>query len=176
MEERKAIIKNEIKYWQKNRLLPDVYCTFLLRLYDRDESVPEKRRTRLTSKSMAMILASIVMTALTFLVIYFTQFSTVMQIGLASLLFLLFSSGLVYSLKANKATVSYFVCGAAVIQFYWITLVLHTVIEGSQFALTMSVIITCVVWIWAGRWFRLTYLWIAGVSGFVMLFLFFSLL
>jgi hypothetical protein len=38
-EERRRTIIREIDYWQKNKLLPDQYCDFLMNLYKTDEEI-----------------------------------------------------------------------------------------------------------------------------------------
>ncbi|WP_067727389.1 hypothetical protein [Oceanobacillus damuensis] len=88
--DRIAVIINEIKYWKEHRLLPETYCDFLLALYTKGEAVEEDdkqatSRIRWTPLGIIHICLSIAVIPFSFLVLYFTEFHTVLQLGILSL-------------------------------------------------------------------------------------------
>lgn len=76
-------IAKEIKYWKKNKLLPEVYCDYLLALYTKGEGItlgeyetPDKRLKLIRLAKMAL---QLLLLPFSFIVIYFTQYDDEMQ-------------------------------------------------------------------------------------------------
>ncbi|TYS59242.1 hypothetical protein FZC74_10940 [Sutcliffiella horikoshii] len=87
-KQRKETIIQEIKYWKRNRLLPDQYCDYLLALYTEGEGVePAKGRGKLYSTFFACLISLFV--PITFLVIYFTEMPVHLQMLLVTFFVLL---------------------------------------------------------------------------------------
>ncbi|MGD7051831.1 hypothetical protein [Sutcliffiella horikoshii] len=87
-KQRKETIIQEIKYWKRNRLLPDQYCDYLLALYTEGEGVvPAKRRGQLYSTFFACLISLFV--PITFLVIYFTEMPVHLQMLMVTFFVLL---------------------------------------------------------------------------------------
>lgn len=81
-EDRKAIIIKEIYYWKEHNLLPAVYCDFLLALYTNGQHTrKEKPPARINKKILIFNIYATVLATLSFIVLYFTQFPSFLQMG-----------------------------------------------------------------------------------------------
>jgi len=89
-EERRRTIIREIDYWQKNRLLPDQYCDFLMNLYMSDEEIG-RPATGWASRAVSVVnsasgkqwlLAFGIFSAVCLVVLYFSVFHPVLQTAL----------------------------------------------------------------------------------------------
>lgn len=88
-QERRQIIVKEINYWQRNKLLPDHYCDFLLNLYaDQDEKQYSDEQSTSIGKALAAVqrasgkqwlLTFASITIISFVVLYFTIFHPALQ-------------------------------------------------------------------------------------------------
>jgi hypothetical protein len=84
-DDRTRIIINEIKYWKEHKLLPESQCDFLLALYTQGEDYesiasPMKRNYQVNQYVQLILL--ILMIPFSFLVVYFTQFNFILQLGI----------------------------------------------------------------------------------------------
>jgi hypothetical protein len=92
MDQKTKTVIDEIKYWKKNKLLPDHYCDFLITLYTEgsENSIKSRRLGKFTYLFYTLaILVSI--TLIGFLVLYFSDFLKQMQISLGLFFSILFS-------------------------------------------------------------------------------------
>jgi hypothetical protein len=92
MDQKTQTVINEIRYWKKNKLLPDHYCDFLITLYTEgsENSIKSRKFGKFTYLLYTIaILLSIVL--ISFLVLYFSDFLKQMQISLGLFLSVLFS-------------------------------------------------------------------------------------
>ncbi|RNA68883.1 hypothetical protein [Alteribacter keqinensis] len=171
MDDRKKIIIREIEYWRRNRLLPEVYCTFLLRLYEDKEHDQNERRKGLFTDftSLLYVTIAISLIALTFLVIYFTQFSSSMQIALLSLILLALGRGLFVTFRKGLAVVHIFIGSCAVLMLYTLVSLAQAMFPGANGALNTVVILACITWMAAGWKTGFVYLFVAGITGLFML-------
>ncbi|MCR2803166.1 hypothetical protein [Paenibacillus soyae] len=92
-QERRQTIVKEIDYWRRSKLLPDQYCDFLLNLYADPESQDADRAespTHAVGKAIAAVqkatgkqwlLTFGTFTLISFVVLYFSRFHPVLQIG-----------------------------------------------------------------------------------------------
>lgn len=89
-EERRKIIIREIDYWQRNKLLPDQYCDFLMNLYMSDEEL-ERRASGWTRRAVSAagraggkqwILAFGSFSLICLVMLYFSAFHPVLQTAL----------------------------------------------------------------------------------------------
>src|SRR5690625_7431814 len=96
-DNRTQVIINEINYWKEHKLLPDVYCDFLLALYTHGEEASHKSY----SSKMFLVYTTLLipLTPLSFVVIYISQFSPILQIGILTV-FLIFAIW-IYSIFKN---------------------------------------------------------------------------
>ncbi|KGP90508.1 hypothetical protein N780_05035 [Pontibacillus chungwhensis BH030062] len=174
---RKQVIVNEIHYWKNHQLLPKEYCDFLLALYTEGEEDRSSDKKAFPYKSWftfvcAMILLSLLPSS--FLVIYFTEISMLMQTGL-HLIFLTFSAlGYWYFKKANSIYVHIAIIVFLLIVFIFSVYVVQ--MKAQQMVLLhITILINCILWIFIGVWKKVFYLIASGIIGFVMwlLFIFF---
>lgn len=93
-EKRIATIVNEIEYWKKHKLLPDQQCDFLLALYTNGEKVtkiPGKSKMNISHESrmikMMQLIILLLLLPFSFLVLYFTEFHSYLQLGILALFF-----------------------------------------------------------------------------------------
>ncbi len=166
MNGRREIIIQEIKYWQKNRLLPDTYCLFLQRLYEEDAENPKERLSFL--KPLSFVFALLAMIALTFLVIYFTQFSSVMQIVFVNSMLLFLIAGAVYTARKKLPMVTLYVSCAAILLFFSFLSLAGRWFPENQGALVFAILGTCLIWIVFGWKLRYYYLVVAGGMGIIL--------
>lgn len=87
--QRKQTIVQEIKYWKKNRMLPEQYCDYLLALYTEGEGVQheQRRKNKIISTLFACLILFLI--PITFLVIYFTEMPVHLQMVLVTFFILL---------------------------------------------------------------------------------------
>ena len=92
-EERRRTIIREIDYWQKNKLLPDQYCDFLMNLYMSDEEI-ERPASGWAGRAVSVVnsasgkqwlLAFGIFSAACLVVLYFSVFHPVLQTALTLL-------------------------------------------------------------------------------------------
>lgn len=104
-DDRKAIIIKEINYWKEHKLLPRMYCDFLLALYTQGEERNEEAITGNTNKRILLyvfpLILQAVMVPFAFVVIYFTEFAAVLQMALL-LIFSAYSLWLAVYLKKSS--------------------------------------------------------------------------
>ncbi|QHS22785.1 hypothetical protein GWK91_07430 [Virgibacillus sp. MSP4-1] len=90
--ERKSVIVKEIQYWKDKRLLPSVYCDFLLALYTEGNGFENESSKAGNRKKLWLTIDSVFLLSLipfSILITHFTEFVLVLQIGIALLLILI---------------------------------------------------------------------------------------
>ena len=147
-KQRRDIIINEIRYWQKSKLLPEQQCHFLLALYSEGEdTLPDKDR-----KPMIRMIFWLLLTQLSFLIsvfiLYFTDIVSVMQMALVILCVCI--TGLAWYIRRNNAyepvlylmtlTLILFISCLKFSMLYW---------QGSSIWLVSSIFI--VIWLIIGK-------------------------
>ncbi|MCF6092783.1 hypothetical protein L1765_02080 [Microaerobacter geothermalis] len=166
-ERRKQLIIQEIKYWQKNKLLPDHYCLFLLHLYSGDGNrlVKNKRRSGI----VLSILAFVWMIAISYFVINFTRFSIPMQIIVFSIiLFSLYISS--YYFRTEKPLLTNLLAGLASIFLIGGGILLLNQWGKGQDWLLFFLVISCFVWLLSGVIYRISYLFFCGLIGLALIY------
>ncbi|MFD1018783.1 hypothetical protein [Thalassobacillus hwangdonensis] len=88
--DRTSIIIKEIRYWKESRMLPEAYCDYLLALYTQGDGITEVKeespKGRGTSLQRVIILMiNLFLLPLSFLVIYFTEMTYIMQTVILSI-------------------------------------------------------------------------------------------
>lgn len=84
--QRKEIILQEIKYWKKNRLLPEQYCNYLLALYSEGQQLDKSdKNSSLNKVSLGLLLIPVSLFVI-YLITYFTEMSLALQITLKTFL------------------------------------------------------------------------------------------
>lgn len=169
--ERKKIIIDEIKHWKKSRLLPDHYCNFLLTLYSEGEEISEVTTRNNSSnqfKQIIIMTIGLVFFGLSFLVIYFTDFSPILQTGL-TVFFSIVMFGLAsYVKRFSTRFIHLYILLGALVLFLATIHGVSAIFPGQQMAIATAVIITCIAWVVIGKKYKLNYLVISGIVGLII--------
>ena len=172
---KKKIVINEIKYWKQNQLLPDVYCNFLLSLYSEGkerEAETHSRRAFSFLQSLSFYTLALTLLVLTFVIIYFTQFSFAMQIALVTFFFLVSLSVTIFLFKKGKHIVHVYTVNTAVISFLLIIRVNESLFTNDPILMAGTISLICLSWIFTGYRWKFQYLTAAGAAGILILLIF----
>ncbi|RXI99416.1 hypothetical protein DS745_14395 [Anaerobacillus alkaliphilus] len=175
--DRKKIIINEIKYWKKCRLLPDHYCNFLLSLYtegDQPEEINEKQTMR-PFKLMPFLMTIFVLAlfGLTFLVIYFTDFSSFLQTAVVIFLSIIILLLSIQMKHYDSRLVHLYILIAALMIFIATIHVTNAFFPEQPEAILGAVMLTCFIWLVIGKKYNLKYFLLSGALGIIIAIYFF---
>lgn len=173
-EERIRIILKEIHHWKQNRLLPEVYCDFLIALYTNGEGIEGDVKTKeKTPVSIYIYLLFLVSSLLfSFCVIYIITFPTFMT--LCSLFLFWFVSILSFVMiwKKHKYTGYY---ALSLMMLLLLTLLnsvyVGTTLSDSPFIINSVIIINFVAWFVISVLIR--FKWLMFISFLGLIFTFF---
>jgi hypothetical protein len=178
-EKRREIIVNEIQYWKRSRLLPEQYCDYLLALYT-EGAVQQKQRDSSFKNNqshlfrLSVISVICIFVPISFLVIYFTELSFVLQM----LLFLIFVTicigGMLLFARDRKLIHIPLVSGAIILFIASV----HTsdyYFYNDKLISDFAVFFNCLLWIFTGMRLKFLYFTISGVVGIILLLLSFYL-
>lgn len=164
--QRIEIIIQEINYWKEHKLLPDVYCDFLLALYTKGESEIEtsmssgERRLGLTP--ILQFMGQFLLLLLVVIVINMQQMNLFFQI-----IFLLLSFLAVFWLfkLLTKERDLYFHLSTVIlmVHFFLITLFLGNQYFNIQWGTNIIIIANFICWFVVGGKYQLKYLQIISV-------------
>ncbi|PYZ94264.1 hypothetical protein CR194_01625 [Salipaludibacillus keqinensis] len=174
MDERKRIIVNEIKKWQKNKLLPETYCQFLLSLYSEgnNEGRGENFKGNSYSPHIKKAIVSFAMILILFItilfVIYFTQFSPASQVGVL-VGFLGISLIAAFYYNRHKSPFAHvYVILSSFISFIITIAAADLFFPDESSYLAVAIVLLCLSWIVSGWRYRYHYLYIAGGTGILL--------
>lgn len=164
-EKRKEIIIKEIKTWKDSGLIPKQYCDFLLTLYTggNQELVDEKEKMSLFQK-LQLFLPAVLL--IVFLVIYFTNLFSVMQI-IVGILFAAIILIMARNTKRWSLLLSYFYFFAAALLLYLLTVKVIVFFEASTIYMTVATLVHCLSWLFIGMKWRIHFFTAASVIGFL---------
>ncbi|MFD1038505.1 hypothetical protein ACFQ3N_08885 [Virgibacillus byunsanensis] len=170
-ENRIATIVKEINYWKEHNLLPNVYCDFLLALYtngeDQIETEPStKSHKKFKPTTFIQIILLLLLIPFSFLVIYFTQFSMVLQIS--TLLFFIGYSFWMYQ-NFRKDKDMYYHLSLIVLLFLLLltTMFLTGLLWNSDWVIAILLLIHFVSWFIISKKNNIKYLKITSVFGII---------
>lgn len=178
MEEHKnSIIIEEIKKWQEAKLLPDTYCEFLLSLYTRGEAEEEDEEKSSMLEAIFKYSKQVVLSFLIVIgiigtvlfVIYFSEFSPAIQLGIIAVFLILSIVGAKYYHQNNLVLSNVYVVLSAFISFLLLVVGMELFFADNQVALGIGIVVLCLFWIIIGWKFRYHYLYIAGGAGLLLL-------
>ncbi|WP_299087836.1 hypothetical protein [uncultured Metabacillus sp.] len=170
--EKRAIIINEIYQWRSNKLLPETYCDFLLALYTEGnqkdkESQSHKKRNLPISTYWVLYGLLFSFFSLMLLIVYFTELPFVLQMTIVG-----------FSLLFSIAVTAYFIGKRAFFQVPLTVLLIQLLIlslnltefytYGDTRWIGGMIVANCLLWIFIGAVYRLLYLFISGISGFLI--------
>lgn len=174
-KERLGIIVDEINYWKEHNLLPAVYCDYLLALYTKGEgastdSIKTQKHKSILLYSMSIMLLTILI-PLTFLVIYFLKFPSLVKIFI---LFLCIAFTLIMYRFLKKQNY-YFHHLALIVLLMLIlltTVFIGTIFTEHQLLMKLIVLLNFVSWSILGRKLQAKYLVVASFIATVFMFIY----
>jgi hypothetical protein len=172
-EKRREIIINEIQYWKRSRLLPEQYCDFLLALYTEGEHVSEPKRFSIKNNKtylfhLSVLIIICLLIPITFLVIYFTELSFVLQM-LLFLIFIAICLGGVFLFVDHKKFIHLPLISGALILFLASIQLSDYYFSSQKEVSAVIVFINCLLWIFTGLRLKFLYFTISGIIGFLLL-------
>ncbi|WP_017755815.1 hypothetical protein [Calidifontibacillus oryziterrae] len=172
-KERKETVLKEIKYWKDHRLLPEHYCDFLISLYTEGSATEQEafERNSFSFKrlfSNIFLLYLVLQLPLTYVVIYFTEMSFHLQIGLFTIFVLVCSGSTYYFYQKSSFFLHISIVIGALILFLASVHVVSSLFSV-DFALIIIILTNCFMWIGIGYILRLKYLIISGIAGAIIL-------
>jgi len=165
-EKRRDIIVREIEYWKRSRLLPEHYCDYLLALYTEGE-VPSSAPSRKRRAPAFLLLLFCLLLPAGVLVIYFTEFSFVLQMLLLAFFVGICLIGIWRWRK--EALVHLPLISGAFLLFLAMVRMSDYYFPESKLVLSVVVFSNCFLWIVVGMRFRFLYLTISGGLGLLLL-------
>lgn len=104
LDDRRQTIIKEIHFWKENKLLPDVYCDYLLALYtqgeDNNEGIEQFKSYPITLAELVCSSLVLIMVFLSFLMVYVFDMLALWELGLLAMI-CLFSTGLFWLMRKN---------------------------------------------------------------------------
>ncbi|WP_404453038.1 hypothetical protein LG329_02675 [Virgibacillus necropolis] len=178
-EDRITTIINELNYWKRNKMLPAVYCDYLLALYTNgdgsgeDEQVKhaKKRRSTLT---IAQFILLILLLPIAILVIYSTFFQDYIQLGVL-MLFILYSFWQFRGFKLRQNSFYHLSFAIFLLLIFLTTIFLSNTYIVINWFTELVMIMNFVCWIIVGTKMELKYLLFASIFGILLVGLFFVL-
>jgi hypothetical protein len=168
-EKRKEIIIRELQYWKQSKLLPSHYCDYLLSLYTEGEYDHKDQGAGKAVWKQVRWFVAIMLFVFSILVIYFTNFSSYMQIGFASfsvaIIWLIAFKSKVYNIIMVQFT--YFL--AAILLFVVTVETMYLLPYTSKLWIGAVIFSHCLIWLAYGWRQKLFYFLIAGGAGFILL-------
>ncbi|TKC19940.1 hypothetical protein [Robertmurraya kyonggiensis] len=161
-ENRKKIIINEILYWKQNKMLPEQYCDYLLALYTEGNQPTEQGKSK--AKLGKYNLLPLLLIPVFVFLLYFTELSFDLQMGLSSIILLCGVALTVYFFKKGMAFQISLVISALLLLLISVEWIVHFFPEG--IIILYAVLIgNCLLWLLAGKKLKLMYFLLSGYVG-----------
>lgn len=170
---RKDIIIQEIKNWKRHNLLPETYCDFLITLYTEgdEKNDPDFRKPPfLRLKTIYAIIFVHLLLLVTVVVIYFTDFSFIMQIAVVILCGAMIFFVAKKLLLTNKNFAHLFYLIGAITFFLLMIEGAKKFFPENSLAIAVTVLVNSFAWIAIGYKWKIKYFQIAGIVS-VLLFI-----
>ncbi len=159
--QRTEIIIQEINYWKEHKLLPDVYCNFLLALYTKGEneigsSVDDGGR-RAGLKAIFQLIAQFCLLLLTVTILNMQHINQYFQVVFLVLSFI--GILLLFKRLNNKRDI-YFHLSTVIllVHLFFISVFLGNQYLNMQFSTMIIILCNFICWFVIGRKYRLSYL------------------
>lgn len=161
-EIRKKIIINEIKSWKQSKMLPEQYCDYLLALYTEGNQPTEQGKSK--SKLGKYNLLPLILIPVFVFLLYFTELSFDLQIGLSGIILLFGATLTVYFFKKGMGFQISLVISALFLLLCSVEMIVHFYPNGN-FILYVVLIGNCLLWLYAGKKLKLMYFLLSGYVG-----------
>jgi hypothetical protein len=167
-DKRKSIIVNEILFWKSNRILPEQYCDYLLALYTEGQDSPEFMQPSYNKTSRYISYLFLLAIPIFVVLIYFTELSFTLQIGL-NIFFVIIELILVYYFFKKGKLMQIPLISSALLILLLSVEVISNIFPNTPEAQYLTVGFNCLLWLLTGWRFKLIYLLISGVLGIILL-------
>ncbi|MEC5422232.1 hypothetical protein QGM71_01830 [Virgibacillus sp. C22-A2] len=164
--DRIATIVKEINYWKAHKLLPDVYCDFLLALYTRGDTAEvsaQSIRSRNTILTVQMILL-VLLLPFSFLVIYSTQFHLILQLGIL-VLFFSYSCWMAVLLKKNNTIFFQVALVIALLLLLFMSVITSQFLSDYKWLINILLPLNFLIWLLLGYKNHMKYLMFSSIIG-----------
>ncbi|MDQ0175216.1 hypothetical protein [Bacillus chungangensis] len=170
---RKETLINEILFWKEHNMLPGNYCDFLLAHYQDEETILDENMNKSQHvkwhwKQIFPYFFAVLMFPLSFVIIYFTEFSFVLQTLILTLFIIIsFLLGRYYTKKEVWHPIFY-IMGTMIV----LLLSIHinaVLFQNEPIRLYTTLFLNCGLWLLLGRVFSLIFFSISGVLGILIL-------
>lgn len=108
-KKRREIIVNEIEYWEKNRLLPEHYCQYLLTLYTEGAGKDKFKKTIKPPKPLVLAIIIFIFALANSLLLHVFSISFELKIGISIAIYLILAGIVFYIRKESIWYVLYLV-------------------------------------------------------------------
>lgn len=168
--QRKEIIIKEIKYWKAHKLLPGVYCDFLLALYTKgegtEEVVAKQVRRDLGLAPSIQLITQLLLLLLSIIVINFEQINSGVKITF--LLMFLFGAFWMFKKLKKQRDIYFHLAMVILLAFILIvTMYIGNLYITNQWIINMFVALNFIGWFQVGRKYHLKYLLVIGVVALI---------
>ncbi len=172
MEQKKSVIIQEILYWQKNHLLPDHYCQFLLNLYCEGEGAEEtnsSQRSKKVSWKMGLLslLISFVLLGLFMLVTQFQSFPLYVQGAILGFFSLFLYIG-TYIMRLRNSDRYHLTLGVASLSLLFTTLWVSQGLDLKANTVFLTLVVVLILWLVSGILFQAHYVVLITIVGFML--------
>lgn len=146
-KQRREIIINEIRYWQKTKLLPEQQCHYLLALYSEGEDeLPKQRETKRAKMVLYVLFTQLCFLASVF-ILYFTDFESRLQMAL---LFFLFSLTFFTWFKRRNHAMESVIHTLMLTMILFVFLLYYSFTTWTEIPSQAVIFLFSVIWIWFG--------------------------
>lgn len=175
---RKEIVLKEIRYWKEHQLLPEQYCNFLLSLYTEGSEMEQKEYEKkfFSFKQLFLYIFMIYLVMqlpITFVVIYITELSIDLQIGIMTAFVVISLCSVYYFYKKRHFFVHVALIIGVLTLFLASVHLISVVFLKLQIALIIVILMNCVLWIGLGYMLKYKYLIISGITGMIIVLIYF---
>ncbi|GGA68555.1 hypothetical protein [Ornithinibacillus halotolerans] len=168
-DNRTQIIVREIKYWKDHKLLPETQCDFLLALYTQgDESLSTKKKWKLNPLLVVQVILLFLMVPFSFLVVYFTQFNSFLQLSIL-ILFVSYAIWVFIYLWNQQSTYIHIPIVVSLLLLLVVTDLLVTILTLQSLYAYILFGVNFISWLVCGIIFKYRYLMISSIIAFIIL-------
>lgn len=169
-DNRTSTIVKEILYWKEHKLLPESQCDFLLALYTQgnDNSLSDIKKEKYKPFLYIQLILLVLMVPFSFLVVYFTQFSFILQLSIL-VLFLGYSIWVFRYFYRNKINYVHISVIVPLVILLMTTDLITNALQINPYVTITIFLLIFVFWYWLGKKLRYRYLMLSSVLAIILL-------
>lgn len=167
-ENRRNIIVKEIQYWKQSHMLPEQYCNYLLALYTEGAGQEPVKNSKASYNLLYHSIASILLLTISVYVIHFTELSFILQMAFLITACFVGAGITYYYIQIGIIAHLSIIMMAIILLLGTVETVTHY--SGNEPWILYSVVVfNCVLWIATGKKLKLSYLFISGIAGCILI-------